>query len=86
MSTNYLSGTPLEVVYTIFGANGDKALCARMTNIALVYTAIVGLYSLLQPSPYGRYAKPSFGPTINAKLGWMVSDNITYYGFIQLRT
>lgn len=73
MSSNFLSGTPLGTLYTVFGVNGDKELVARMTTIGIVYTIVVGLYSVFKPSPYGRYAQTTFGPAVNAKIGWIVS-------------
>jgi hypothetical protein len=60
-------------MHRIFGAMGDAELCSWMSTIGLIYTAFVGLYSVFQPAPYGRYAKPYFGPTVNPKVAWMVS-------------
>lgn len=81
MSSNYLNGTPLGTLYTVFGVNGDKELCARMTTIGIVYTVVVGLYSVFKPAPYGRYAKTNYGPTVNAKIGWIVSlqNNLMFF-------
>lgn len=81
MSSNYLNGTPLGTLYTVFGVNGDKELCARMTTIGIVYTVVVGLYSVFKPAPYGRYAKTNYGPTVNAKIGWIVSlqSNLMFF-------
>ncbi|CAL8110250.1 unnamed protein product [Orchesella dallaii] len=74
-----LTGTPLEWIYSVFGVSNDVQLCTKMTNIGLVYTIIVGLYSLLFPAPYGRYASSSFGPTINPKIAWMIQECMAFF-------
>ena len=67
-----LSGTSLEFILRIFNVNTDEELISRMTWIGFWYTVSVGLYSFFFPAPYGRYASSKFGPTVNAKLAWMV--------------
>ncbi|ODM99565.1 3-oxo-5-alpha-steroid 4-dehydrogenase 2 [Orchesella cincta] len=74
-----LNGTPLEWMYTVFGVSNDSQLCTKMTNIGLVYTVVVGLYSVLFPAPYGRYSSSSTGPTINAKVAWMMQECMAFF-------
>jgi len=70
-----LRGTMWEFVYKAFGSAQDDNLCTWMSTVGLVYTAVVGAYSLFWPAPYGRYATPTFGPTVNAKIAWIVQES-----------
>ncbi|CAL8110251.1 unnamed protein product [Orchesella dallaii] len=74
-----LTGTPLEWVYPVFGVSNDEELCTKMGNIGMVYTIIAGLYFLLFPMPYGRYASGNYGPTMNPKIGWMTQGSMAFF-------
>jgi hypothetical protein len=78
MASKALSSTIFEGSYALFRVETDEALILRMSQIGLIYTVVVGLYSLLKPAPYGRYAATAgigkwiYGPSINSKLAWTV--------------
>jgi len=81
MSTKgLLGGTVFDRAYGLFGVETDEALILRMCQIGLIYTVVVGLYSMLKPAPYGRYSATTgisswiYGPPINAKLAWMLQE------------
>ena len=73
-----MSGTVFERTYSLFNVVNDEALIMKMCQIGLIYTVVVGLYSMLKPAPYGRYSSTTgiaswvYGPPINAKIAWMV--------------
>jgi len=67
-----LSATCIHWVYPLFGVQTDHDLITKMSTVGLIYVIGTLLFLIFQPAPYGRYSKSVFGPTINAKLGWMV--------------
>jgi protein-S-isoprenylcysteine O-methyltransferase Ste14 len=43
--------------------------------VALVASGVATFFALLfVPAPYGRYERPGFGPTVPARLGWVLQE------------
>lgn len=77
-STESLQGTLFSWAYNFFRISGDEELIYRMTLIAIVYTVVVGIFSIFKPAPYGRYCGEQAGFTISATTSWIVSLFIQY--------
>lgn len=70
--TEILQGTIFSRVYSLFRVSGDEALIYRMTLIAIIYTIVVGIVSIIKPIPYGKHStQKSF--TMSARASWIVS-------------
>ncbi len=52
----------------------SPALIGRLVTIELLAALLVFPVLFLVPAPYGRYRRRGFGPTMNARLGWIVME------------
>jgi len=43
--------------------------------------AIIFVALLFIPAPYGRHSRPSWGPSIQARFGWMIMEAVSSVGF-----
>jgi len=62
-------------MYTAMGVSKDIPLCDWMANIGIAFTVLAGSYTIYQPAPYGRFSDSRFGPTINARLAWIIQES-----------
>jgi len=69
-----LEGSLFDTVYTFFGAQSDNELIYKMSCCATLGTIVTGIFTALQPAPYGKFSKSWTGPSINAKLAWLIQD------------
>lgn len=87
MSTKLLLPTFFEKSYDFFGVGDDKALIEKMCQIGLIYTVVVGIYTVFKAAPYGKHASEGafswmYGPLISARLSWVVSTSCPFLGAI----
>lgn len=75
-STEILQGTVFSWVYGLFRTSGDEELINRMTLIAIIYTIVVGLISILKPVPYGKHSTEQRF-TMSARAAWIVSFSVS---------
>ncbi len=71
-SNETLQGTLFSWVYTVFGVSGDVELINRMTPVAIIYTIVVGIVSIVQPIAYGKHSDGK-AFTLSARAAWIVS-------------
>lgn len=50
-------------------------------RIVLFFAAVVFPVLFFISAPYGRHARPGFGPTVPAKLGWLVMEAPSFFLF-----
>ncbi|KAG4075154.1 hypothetical protein HA402_006171 [Bradysia odoriphaga] len=68
-----LSETVFSWVHNVFGVYEDEALIHRMTLIAMIYTIVVGIASIVQPIAYGKLSDGN-AFTMNARVAWSIQE------------
>ena len=58
----------------VIDAPVSAALVSRIVLAELVAAAVILPVLFLVPAPYGRYQRKGFGPTVNARLGWLLME------------
>ena len=53
-------------------------------RVVLVFAAVVFPVLFFISAPYGRHARPGFGPTMPAKLAWQVMESVSFFLFAAL--
>ena len=52
--------------------------------IVLLFAALVFPVLFFIPAPYGRHARPGWGPTMPAKAAWVVMESVSFFVFAAL--
>ncbi len=60
----------------------DLAQLSQWAPWVVLGSAALVLPILLKiPAPYGRHATPRWGPVVPARLGWVVMESVSFFGF-----
>jgi 3-oxo-5-alpha-steroid 4-dehydrogenase 1 len=52
----------------------SRSLYFIVCGVWLLVAVAVAVYLFVRPAPYGRHHRPGFGPTLNAKLAWLLME------------
>lgn len=60
----------------------ETSLHTALVGLVLGLAPIVGLALLFQPAPYGRHARPGWGPQIDTRLAWVAMEAPAVVAFL----